>query len=317
MLKQKFTGTIGRNIQDTEYHYEKIPAKHKNGSPNVVYIVMDDLGFAQLGCYGSHINTPNIDRLAQGGLRYNNFHTTAICSATRASLLTGANHHSVGICATVEMVTGCANGTGEIDKGYATLAEILREYDYDTFACGKWHLTNSDEVKQAGPYDNWPLGKGFERYYGFLQATVNQWNPPLVRDNSIVEQPKTVAEGYHLSEDITDNALDFISTQKNAYPDKPFFLYLAYGAMHAPHHAPKEYIDKYKGKFDEGWDVLREKWFENQKKIGIIPKEAELNPRNACVPAWDSLSDDRKKSMRGIWRLLQVCWSIPMPKSAE
>lgn len=295
MLKQKFTGTIGRNIQDTEYHYEKIPAKHKNGSPNVVYIVMDDLGFAQLGCYGSHINTPNIDRLAQGGLRYNNFHTTAICSATRASLLTGANHHSVGICATVEMVTGCANGTGEIDKGYATLAEILREYDYDTFACGKWHLTNSDEVKQAGPYDNWPLGKGFERYYGFLQATVNQWNPPLVRDNSIVEQPKTVAEGYHLSEDITDNALDFISTQKNAYPDKPFFLYLAYGAMHAPHHAPKEYIDKYKGKFDEGWDVLREKWFENQKKIGIIPKEAELNPRNACVPAWDSLSDDRKK----------------------
>lgn len=293
--KRKFVGTIGRTIRDTEYKYEVVPAKRRKDAPNVVYIVLDDLGFAQLGCYGSSIHTPNIDRLAKGGLRYNNFHTTAICSATRASLLTGANHHSVGCCATIEMVTGCPNGAGELDKSYATLAEILKEYDYDTFACGKWHLTSNGALNQAGPYDSWPLGRGFERYYGFLHAMMNQYNPILVQDNTFVEQPKSVEEGYHFSEDITDHAIDYISTQKNAYPEKPFFLYLAYGAMHAPHHAPKEYIEKYKGKFDEGWDVLREKWFANQKKLGIIPENAELNPRNEYVPAWDSLSADQKK----------------------
>lgn len=293
--KKQFIGTIGRTIKDTDYKYRDIESKTPDGAPNIIYIVLDDLGFAQLGCYGSSIETPNIDRLAKGGLRYNNFHTTAICSATRASLLTGANHHSVGCCATIEMITGCPNGAGEIDKGFGTLAEMLKEYDYDTFACGKWHLTSNGALNQAGPFDSWPLGRGFDRYYGFLHAMMNQYNPILVQDNSFVDQPKSPEEGYHFSEDITDHALDYICTQKNAYPDRPFFLYLAYGAMHAPHHAPKSYIDKYKGKFDEGWDVLREKWFENQKRIGIIPADAELNPRNEYVPAWDSLSDDQKK----------------------
>ncbi|MGN0600704.1 MAG: arylsulfatase [Oscillospiraceae bacterium] len=295
MSKKKFIGTIGRNIRETEYRYENIPDKTPKGAPNVIYIVLDDLGFSQLGCYGSSINTPNIDKLAANGLRYNNFHTTAICSATRASLLTGANHHSVGVNATIEMITGCPNGAGEVDKGYAYLSEILQEYGYDTFACGKWHLTSNGALNQAGPYDSWPLGRGFNRYYGFLHAMMNQYNPILIQDNSFVEQPKTADEGYHFSEDITDHAIDFISTQKNAYPDKPFFLYLAYGAMHAPHHAPKEYIDRYKGKFDKGWDVLREEWFANQKKLGIIPADTELNERNAYVPAWDSLNDDQKK----------------------
>jgi arylsulfatase len=294
-MSRKFVGTVGRTVADTVYKYEELPKKHREDAPNIIYIVLDDLGFAQLGCYGSSIHTPNIDRLAQQGLRYNNFHTTAICSATRASLLTGANHHSVGCCATIEMTTGCANGTGEISRNYATVAEILKEYDYATFACGKWHLTTMGALNQAGPYDSWPLGRGFDRYYGFLHAMMNQWNPILVQDNSFVEQPKTVAEGYHFSEDITDHAIDYICTQKNGYPEQPFFLYLAYGAMHAPHHAPKEYIDKYKGKFDDGWDVLREQWFNNQKKLGIIPQEAELNPRNAYVPAWDSLSEEQKK----------------------
>lgn len=293
--KRKFVGTIGRTVKDTEYQYQTIPSKTPEGAPNVIYIVLDDLGFAQLGCYGSNIHTPNIDRLAKEGLRYNNFHTTAICLATRASLLTGANHHSVGCCATIEMITGCPNGEGELDKSYGTLAEILKEYDYDTFACGKWHLTSMGELNQAGPFDSWPLGRGFDRYYGFLHAMMNQFNPILVQDHTFVEQPKKAEEGYHFSEDITDHAIEYICTQKNARPDTPFFLYLAYGAMHAPHHAPKAYIDKYKGKFDEGWDVLREKWFENQKKLGIIPQDAELNPRNAYVPAWDSLSDDQKK----------------------
>ncbi|MBR1391891.1 MAG: arylsulfatase [Lachnospiraceae bacterium] len=293
--KGKFIGTIGRTVKDTEFRYEELPEKRRADAPNVVYIVLDDLGFAQLGCYGSSIDTPNIDRLAKGGLRYNNFHTTAICSATRASLLTGANHHSVGCCATIEMMTGCPNGAGELDKSYATLAEILKEYDYDTFACGKWHLTSWGALNPAGPYDSWPLGRGFDRYYGFLHAMINQFNPILVQDNTFVEQPKSVAEGYHISEDITDHAIDYICTQKNSRPEKPFFLYLAYGAMHAPHHAPKAYIDKYKGRFDEGWDVLRDRWFANQKKLGIIPQDAELNPRNRCVPAWDSLSDEQKK----------------------
>lgn len=293
--KKKFVGTVGRTIRDTDYKYETIPSKTPEGAPNIVYVVLDDLGFAQLGCYGSSIHTPNIDRLANGGLRYNNFHTTAICSSTRASLLTGANHHAVGCCATIEMVTGCPNGAGELDKGYGTLAEILKEYDYDTFACGKWHLTSWGALNQAGPFDSWPLGRGFDRYYGFLHAMMNQFNPILVQDNSFVEQPKTVEQGYHCSEDITDHAIDYISTQKNAHPDKPFFLYLAYGAMHAPHHAPKSYIEKYKGKFDAGWDVLRQQWFENQKKLGIIPQDAELTPRNEHVPAWDTLSEEQKK----------------------
>lgn len=292
MSERRFVGRVGRTVAETDYKYEKIE-KHPKDSPNVVYIVLDDLGFAGLGCYGSNIHTPNIDKLAAEGLRYNNFHTTAICSATRASLLTGANHHTVGVSAVVEMTTGCSNGTGRIDDSYATLAEILHEYDYSTFAAGKWHL--SFHKTPSGPYNDWPLGKGFERFYGFLQGETDQFNPILVRDNSFVTQPKKAKEGYHISEDITDNAIDFIYTQKNAYPDKPFFLYLAYGAMHTPHHAPKEYIDRYKGKFDEGWDVIREQWFQNQKKLGIIPEDAELTERAPYIDAWDSLSEKQKK----------------------
>ena len=264
--------------------------------PNVVYIVLDDLGFSQLECYGSTIHTPNINRLAQQGLRYNNFHTTAICSATRASLLTGANHHSVGINSVVEMKTGFENGQGGINPQYATIAEILREYDYRTIACGKWHLTDGDSRTAAGPYDNWPLGKGFESYYGFLAADMDQWNPVLTRDNTMVLQPEKAKDGYHFSEDITENAIHYLYDHEFSYPEQPFFLYLAYGAMHAPHHAPKEYIDKYRGKFDKGWDVIREEWFANQKKLGIIPQDAELNDRNEYVKPWDSLTEKQKKA---------------------
>ncbi|MGN0153668.1 MAG: arylsulfatase [Lachnospiraceae bacterium] len=293
--KQKFVGTIGRSIAETQFAFEtkESPAK---GKPNVIYIVLDDTGFAQLGCYGSTIHTPNIDRLAYEGLRYNNFHTTAICSATRACLLTGANHHSVGINTTTEGRTGLQNAQGGIDPQFATLAEILREYDYRTMAVGKWHLNGMDERTAAGPYHNWPLGKGFDTYYGFLAADMDQWNPVLTRDNTMVEQPKAAKDGYHLSEDITENAIKYIYNHEFAYPEQPFFLYLAYGAMHTPHHAPKEYIDKYKGKFDQGWDKIREEWFENQKKLGIVNDNAELTDRNEHVAAWDSLDDKQKKA---------------------
>lgn len=293
--KRIFTGTIGRSVADTQFSFETKESTSK-GKPNVIYIVMDDMGFAQLGCYGSTIHTPNLDRLAQEGLRYNNFHTTAICSATRGCLLTGANHHSIGISTVVENNSGVPNALGGINSQFATLAEILKEYDYRTMAVGKWHLAASSERTDAGPYHNWPLGKGFETYYGFLDADMDQWNPVLTRDNTKVQQPKSAKEGYHLSEDLTENAIRYIYNHENAYPEQPFFLYLAYGAMHAPHHAPKEYIDKYKGKFDKGWDVIREEWFANQKKLGIIPENAELTERNQYVPAWDTLTERQKKA---------------------
>ena len=289
---RKFTGRIGKTIFDTQYSYEE-QNKTPKGAPNVLYILLDDLGFAGLHSYGSTIDTPNIDRLADEGLRYNNFHTTAVCSATRASLLTGANPHEAGIGSLAEMVTGCENAIGHLNPEYATIAEILKEYDYNTYLAGKWHLSNNQTP--SGPYNEWPLAKGFDRYYGYLKAETDHYHPQLVRDNSFVEQPKSYAEGYHVTEDITDNAIDFIFQHVNSYPDKPFFLYAAYGAVHAPHHVPKEYIERYKGKFDEGWDVIRQRWFENQKKIGIIPNDAQLTDRAPYVTAWDELDEGRKK----------------------
>ncbi len=271
--------------------------KHaEQGTPNIVYIVLDDVGFAQLGCFGSDIHTPNIDRLAQEGLRFNNFHTTAICSATRASLLTGANHHAVGVSTVVDAMEGSSSNTrGCISPEYATTAEVLKEYGYTNFAVGKWHLTPFSETGQAGPFHNWPLGKGFDRYYGFLEGMTDQYNPSLVKDNERIEPPYTPEEGYHLSEDLAEQAIRLVSRHHSVYPERPFFLYFALGAQHAPHQAPKEYIERYRGKYDEGWDVVREKWFNNQKKLGIIPENAQLNERNEAVPAWDSLSSDEQK----------------------
>lgn len=296
MANRKFTGTIGRTMEETEYKYDVKEVRPKD-APNVVYILMDDMGFAHLGCYGSNIHTPNLDRLANEGLRYNNFHTTAVCSATRASLLTGANHHEAGISGLVEMQTGCDNGYGGVRPEYATIAEILKEYDYATFCAGKWHLANAKT--QAGPFDNWPLQKGFDRYYGFLHGENDQFHPHLVRDNSLLDSEelarKTGKEGYHFSADVVDNAIEFVFTEKNAFPDKPFFLYMAFGAMHTPHHAPKEYVDRYKGQFDDGWDAKRQQWFQRQKELGVIPQDAELTERNEYVDAWEDLSADQKK----------------------
>lgn len=292
MGKIKRPKYIGQTMSQTIF--EEVD-DNKEKRPNVLFVVLDDVGFAQLGCFGSNIDTPNLDRLAEEGLRYNNFHTTAICSATRASLLTGANHHSVGIEAIAEAITNCPNGTGRIDPAYATIAEVLHEDGYTNYAIGKWHVLNTGEISENGPFSDYPLGKGFDRYYGFLSAQSDQYYPDLVQDNTHIRQPKLPKEGYHLSEDLTDHALNYLTTHYINTPEKPFFLYLAYGAMHAPHHAPKKYIEKYKGRFDEGWDVLREKWFVNQKKLGIIPEDALLTERNEIVPAWDSFSKDEQK----------------------
>jgi len=293
--KQLYEGYIGRSVTDTDLR--PIPTPEIPKRPNVVYIVLDDLGFAQLGCYGSDIETPNIDRLANDGLRYNNFHTTAICSATRASLLTGANHHAVGVNAVVESFTvpGSPNSLGYADPRYGNIAEILKENDYATYAVGKWHLSGIGDRTQSGPFDQWPIARGFDKYYGFLHGMMDQFHPDLIRDNTPVPQPKSSEEGYHISEDFAENAVDYIGNHINSYPEQPFFLYFALGAMHSPHHVPKRYADKYKGKFDEGWDAVRRRWYENQKKAGVIPADAELTARNELVPEWESLPPERKK----------------------
>jgi arylsulfatase len=288
-----FQGRIGRTVYESTPHWPELPRPRK-GAPNVVVVLFDDLGFAHLGCYGSSIATPNIDRLAANGLRFTNFHTTALCSPTRAALLTGCNHHSVGMRGLANWSTGFPNCTGTVSKSAATIAEVLRPNGYSTFAVGKWHLTPIEQTSPAGPFDQWPLARGFDRFYGFLEGETDQWHPDLTSDNHSVKPPKTPEEGYHLSEDLVDQAIGMMHSQKAAVPEKPFFLYLAFGATHAPHQAPQQYLEKYRGKFDAGWDVVREQWYERQKQLGIIPPDTELAPRNPGVKPWSDLSADEK-----------------------
>jgi len=288
---------IGLTYRDsTECWPEEIqPPK---GAPNVVYIVLDDVGFGQLGCFGGPIETPNIDRLAEGGLRYSNFHTTALCSPSRACFLTGRNHHSTGIGALTDMSVGYPGYNGNLSKNTATLAEILQASGYNTFALGKWHLVSTQDINAQGPYGNWPTGRGFDHFYGFLQAQTNQWYPDLIDDIRRIDPPATPEEGYHLSSDLVDQAIKYVRDQqsaKSAGPGKPYLLYLAFGACHSPHQAPREYIDKYRDKFDQGWDAVRNETLARQKAMGIVPANTVLPQRNADVLAWDNLSLDEKK----------------------
>jgi arylsulfatase len=265
------------------------------GAPNVVVIVLDDLGFGQLGCFGSDIATPNIDRLAAGGLRYNRFHVTAMCSPTRGALLTGRNHHAVGMGFVTDLTTGFPGYNGRIPPSAATLPRILRDNGWATFAVGKWHLIPRWDQTAAGPFTYWPLGQGFQRYYGFLAGDTNQWTPDLVQDNSFVDPPATPDEGYHLTEDLADRAIRYLRDQQHARPDQPFFLYFATGAMHAPHQAPRSYIDAYAGQFDDGWEAWRERVFARQLELGIVPEGTVLPERPPWIPEWSSLSDDERR----------------------
>jgi len=289
-----FTGVIGRTFDVSSPAWPQ-PLRAKEGAPNVLFIVQDDTGFGQMGCYGSPIETPNIDQLAAGGLLFNNMHTTALCSPTRSCILTGRNHHSNAMSCITEGSTGYPGGNGNIPFENGMLSEMLLQKGYNTFAIGKWHLTPADQVSAAGPYERWPLGRGFERYYGFLGGDTHQYYPELVYDNHSVEPEKTPAEGYHLTEDLTDKAISFIADAKQVAPNKPFFMYFCPGAMHAPHHVPKEWADKYKGQFDGGWDEYREKTFKKQKELGIIPQDAELSRHDPDVQDWNTLSADEKK----------------------
>ena len=261
----------------------------------MLFIVLDDTGFAQLGCYGSPISTPNIDRLAENGVRYNNMHTTALCSPTRTCILTGRNHHSNGMACITEASTGYPGSNGYIPFENGFLSEMLLEHGYNTYAIGKWHLTPADQISAAGPYDRWPLGRGFERYYGFLGGETHQYYPELVHDNHSVEPPSGPEDGYHVTEDLVDRAISFITDSKQVAPDKPFFMYFCTGAMHAPHHVASEWSDKYAGAFDDGWDAYRETAFAKQKELGIIPHDAELSRHDPDVAEWDSLDDGERR----------------------
>jgi len=294
MTKEIFKGKIGRTLEESEPWWPE-PKRLGDGSPNVVVILLDDTGFAQLGCFGSSIDTPNMDKLASEGLRYTNFHTTALCSPTRACLLTGRNHHTVGMRLVSNMDSGFPNLRGQITKHAATLGEILQEEGYITFMTGKWHLTPMEDATMGGPFDQWPIQRGFNRFYGFMQGEADQFYPELFYDNHPIDPPYGPEDGYHVSEDLVDQSIGFIRDLKSIRPGKPFFLYLAFGATHAPHQAPREYLEKYRGKFDAGWDVIRDEWYHNQLEMGIIPPGTKLAPRNQGVQSWDSLSEKRKK----------------------
>ncbi len=314
-MANPFKGLINVDIRDSVPDWAPFePPKAPEAAPSVVYIVLDDVGFSAIGCYGGPVETPNIDRIAANGLRYTQWHTTALCSPTRSCLLTGRNHTRNSMACITEAAIGFPNASGTIPPENGMLPEILGELGWNTYMTGKWHLCPTDEMHLASTRRNWPTGRGFERFYGFLGAETNQWHPDLIYDNHPVEQPSEPEDGYHLTVDLTDKSLEFIQDAKAVAPDKPFCLYYAPGACHAPHHVPTEWIKKYKGRFDMGYEAMREQTLERQKKLGIVPEDTELPPINPLgtpqdrkgpegkpFPAvdftrpWDSLSDDERE----------------------
>ncbi|MDX6301155.1 MAG: hypothetical protein QOF53_2369, partial [Nocardioidaceae bacterium] len=314
-MTSHFKGTVNIDVRDSVPDWDPFqPPVAPEGSPNVVYIVLDDVGFGALGCYGGPVETPNIDRIARDGLRYTQWHTTALCSPTRSCLLTGRNHTRNSMACITEAAIGFSNASGTIPASNGMLPEILGELGWNTYMVGKWHLCPEAEMNLASTRRNWPSGRGFERWYGFLGAETNQWYPELVYDNHPVNQPLSPEEGYHLSVDLTDKALEFIRDAKIVAPDKPFFLYYAPGAAHAPHHAPKDWIDRYRGRFDIGYEAIRDQILARQKDLGMVPPHTELpalnplgtpesrtGPDGKAFPLmdftrpWDGLSEDEKR----------------------
>jgi len=288
---QPYQGVVGRTLAESK-EWWPAPVKAPAGAPNIVWILIDDVGYGAAGTFGGLIQTPTFDALANNGLRYTNFHTTAICAPTRSALLTGRNSASVhvsGFSHTV-MSAGFPGWDGRVPATAGTIAEILRDNGYNTFAVGKYGVTPDEEATDAGPFDHWPTGKGFDHFFGFLGSQTDQYRPDLVEDQAHVRP-----DGRHLSGQITDKAIFYIDRQKKAAPDKPFFLYYAPGATHAPHQVDRYWSDQYKGKFDKGWDAYREEVFERQKKLGVIPANAVLPERNPDINAWDKLTPEEQK----------------------
>jgi len=271
----------------------RFEVKAPQGAPNVVIVLIDDFGFGSSSAFGGPIHMPTLERMAAGGLKYNRFHTTALCSPTRVALLTGRNHHVNNAGAIMELATGFPGNTGVRPLSVTPLAEILRLNGFSTAAFGKYHETAPWEVSVSGPFDRWPTRSGFDKFYGFIGGETNQWAPAIFDGTVRKEVPNT--PNYHFTTDMTDQAIKWVSAQQSLTPDKPFYMYFATGATHAPHHAPQEWIDKYKGKFASGWDKLREETFARQTKMGVIPADAKLTPRPKEIPAWDDMSADQKR----------------------
>ena len=293
----EFGGKVGETLADSVPAWP-VPAKAPAGAPNIVLVVLDDVGYAHLGCFGGPIATPHIDALAREGLQFTRFHTTAMCSPTRACLLTGRNHHTCGMGGITDLAMGFPGYNARIPKNCAFVSEVLRQNGYSTFAIGKWHLAPSDELHAGAPRDRWPLGQGFERFYGFLGAETNQYAPDLVVDNTILGAVER-REGYHFSEDMVDRAIAMVDDLRVGEPAKPFFMYLAFGACHSPHQAPPEFIDAYAGRFDDGWDAYRERALARQKELGVMPPDTVLTERPSWLPDWDTCApDDRRMYAR-------------------
>ena len=293
--------TPGLTIPDSVYKKRVEPKHLADSAPNILIILMDDLGPATPSTYGGEINTPTLDRVAKMGISFNRFHSTAMCSPTRAALLTGRNATFVGNGQIAALANDFDGFTGIVPKSSAMVAEVLKDYGYNTGAWGKWHNTPEDQISSKGPFDYWPTGYGFEYFYGFLAGEASQYEPNLVRNTTVVTEEKR--KGYHLTEDIAEDAIKWLREQRAYEPDKPFFMYWAPGAAHGPHHIMKEWADKYKGKFDDGWDAYRERAFKRAKEKGWIPQDVQLTPRPETMASWASIPEDEKPFQR---RLMEV-----------
>ena len=312
----QFEGTIGTTWQESTPWWPAAK-RPRPGAPNVVVVLYDDVGFGSFGCYGAEIATPTMDALADQGVRYNNFHVTPLCSPTRASLLTGRNHHSVGMAFLANADSGFPGPRGHVTKQAATLAEILRRPATTRCASASGISRRSTRRAPPGPYDQWPLGRGFERFYGFLDALTDHFYPDLVHDNHRVDPPKTPEQGYHLTEDLIDHAIGFVRDQVSASGDKPFFTYIAFGAAHCPHQAPPAFLEKYRGAYDEGWDVIRERRYRRQLELGIIPRRHRAGAAQRDASSRGTASrPTRRRSRRGCRRRSRRWSTTPTTSSA-
>lgn len=291
---EDFNGKIGRTLTDSMPWWP--PAQPRAaGMPNVLVVLFDDVGFSDFGCYGSAIPTPTIDAIAAQGVRYTGFHTTAMCSTTRAALLTGRNHHDVGMGCLANFDSGFPGYRGKISRDAATLAEMLRPHGFNNYMVGKWHVTPVTESGPGGPFDGWPLRRGFDRFYGFLDAETDQFSPELVQDNTLIKAPASVESGYHLTEDLVTQTIRMIADHEADRPSRPWFTMLSLAACHAPHQAPADLIRSYDERFAHGWDVERERRLARQIEMGVVPPGTTLPPPNPGVKAWDAASPDEKK----------------------
>lgn len=286
----KSASKAGLTLKDSEHHWRKMPHRLPKDAPNIIIFMTDDTGFGNPETFGGPIHTPTLNKLAEEGISYNMFHTTAMCSPTRAALLTGRNQHHVGYGQISEFAADWDGYIGRIPKNAATMAQILKAYGYKTAAFGKWHNTPTTDITKNGPFDQWPLGLGFDYFYGFIAGETSQWEPALWENTT----PVTIKHGEHLTEAMADKAIEFIHSVKSLTPDKPFFVWFTPGAVHGPHHVAKEWADKYKGKFDMGWEELRKQTFERQKKMGIIPEDAELTPIDPTMQKWSDIPEDQR-----------------------